>query len=263
MDYMVEGSVFNAEIIRGLKSDFFSISRKQEELSLGYLSKNFNHDRAKEFAHHGLLRRLKTIVRCIENIFHLVPPERHEPPSREGLSDAEINLQAFAFNVFGCLDNLAWIYAFESGLKDNNLRPLRDQWVGLRRENSQIRESLTPDFRSYLESMDSWFDHLQNYRHALAHRIPLYIPPYIVTAENENAFRILGDKMNEAIQKRDYEAWSRLSRAQDALGVFRPWIMHSFREEANPVWFHAQILADFNTIYEIGRKMLEELDRYK
>ena len=32
-------------------------------------------------------------------------------------------------------------------------------------------------------------------------------------------------------------------------------------EDARHVVFHAQLLADFNTIEELGRKMLEELDR--
>jgi hypothetical protein len=43
------------------------------------------------------------------------------------------------------------------------------------------------------------------------------------------------------------------------LGRFRPWIQHSFEEKAEPVVFYAQMLADFNTVDEIGRKMLDEL----
>ena len=36
---------------------------------------------------------------------------------------------------------------------------------------------------------------------------------------------------------------------------------HSFTENANRIVFHPQLLADFNTIDELGRKMLEELSR--
>jgi|TARA_Y100000294_G_scaffold10023_1_gene9432 hypothetical protein len=36
---------------------------------------------------------------------------------------------------------------------------------------------------------------------------------------------------------------------------------HSFTENAKSVVIHSQLLADFNKIEELGRKMLEELDR--
>lgn len=45
------------------------------------------------------------------------------------------------------------------------------------------------------------------------------------------------------------------------MGKFRPLIQHSFEEKAVPFVFHAQMLADFNTIEEVGRKMIEELKR--
>jgi hypothetical protein len=36
---------------------------------------------------------------------------------------------------------------------------------------------------------------------------------------------------------------------------------HSRTENAHPIAFHPQLLADFNTVDEFGRKMLEELGR--
>jgi hypothetical protein len=44
--------------------------------------------------------------------------------------------------------------------------------------------------------------------------------------------------------------------------VFSPVMTHSFGENTNHIVFHAQILADFNTVEELGRIMLEELDIY-
>ena len=52
-----------------------------------------------------------------------------------------------------------------------------------------------------------------------------------------------------------------MSAEQEKLAVFNPIMTHSFEEEAKIVVFHAQLIADFNTIEELGRKMLEELDR--
>lgn len=33
------------------------------------------------------------------------------------------------------------------------------------------------ELQAYLAEHDAWFEYLEDYRHALAHRIPLYIPP--------------------------------------------------------------------------------------
>jgi hypothetical protein len=52
--------------------------------------------------------------------------------------------------------------------------------IGLGKICRIVRRSLPPDFRSHLKSLDAWFDHLENFRHVLAHRIALYILPCVV-----------------------------------------------------------------------------------
>jgi hypothetical protein len=65
--------------------------------------------------------------------------------------------------------------------------------------------------------------------------------------------------MNAAMQRYDFKEHEKLSAAQKKLIFFRPWMTHSFSEKAKHVVFHPQLLADFNTIDELGRKMLDEL----
>jgi hypothetical protein len=69
-----------------------------------------------EYVRHGFLRRLGTLQRCIQNIYFAYPPERSDIPSRNECVDLAINLQSFIFNVFGCIDNLAWVWAIENEL---------------------------------------------------------------------------------------------------------------------------------------------------
>ncbi|MBI5119902.1 MAG: hypothetical protein HZA67_02780 [Rhodospirillales bacterium] len=231
------------------------------KLFVQYVHREYKSHRAEEFAREGFSRRLMTMLRCVERIFELLPPEETEPPEDDVRSDATINLQAFVFNVFGCADNLAWVWAFEKGRKHADGSEIPDRHIGLRKVNKSVRESFSSEFQIYLASRDDWFGYQENFRHALAHRIPLYIPPYIVTPENEGFYRKLGDQMNEAMRRKDHERWNQLSDEQDALGKFVPWMTHSFKEEAKLVPFHNQILNDYKTIDEIGWKMLEELDR--
>ena len=126
---------------------------------------------------------------------------------------------------------------------------------------ASVRATLSEDFRNYLKTLDAWFAHLTDLRHALAHRIPLYIPPYVIETKDEVAYKDFEIKMAEAAKKHDFTEYDRLSVEQLKLGRFRPWIQHSFEEKAKPVVFHAQMLADFNTVDELGRKVLEQFAR--
>ena len=112
-----------------------------------------------------------------------------------------------------------------------------------------------------MKGLDGWFLQIGNLRHALAHRIPLYIPPYVIQDADAAAYRDFEIKMTEAIKQQEFTEYDRLSIEQLKLGRFRPWVQHSFEEGAKPIVFHPQMLADFNTIDELGQKMIQELNR--
>ncbi len=252
---------FSQEDLQRLEEEYLTVSGKYARLLEAYLKRSYNDARAREHAQHGFSRRLKTLVRCIDNTFEILPPDRVDLPTSEELSDANINLQAFVFNVFGSVDNLARIWVCEKTLTKDNGSPIPNEWVGLGKKNKLVRDSFSPEFLEYLNGLDEWFDHLENFRHAVAHRIPLYVPPYVITEDKEAAYRDFEDRKTDALNRGALEDYDRLSAGQDALGVFTPVMTHSFEEDAKSVVFHRQILADFNTIEELGRKMLEELDR--
>lgn len=251
---------FSAEAVARLRAELQTVPGKQTALQAQYLHRRFRDDRAREFAHHGFVRRLKTLARCIERVFAIIPPEQQEPPERDNRSDAEVYIQASVLSTFAAADNLAWIWVAERNVTQANGNPLPEQWVGLRRANRAVRESMPATLRAYLVGLDRWFDELEGYRHGLAHRVPLYIPPYVVTFANEERHRTLEDGKMRALARGDVAEHERLRAEQTELEVFRAWMMHSFHEEAAPLVFHPQLLANFNTIEEMGRKLLEHLD---
>jgi hypothetical protein len=149
----------------------------------------------------------------------------------------------------------------EKGLTLPDGNELPRGWVGLRRVNEHIRTALSPELRSYLDGMEEWIGYMENYRHALAHRIPLYVPPFMVTPANTPAYQDLEQRMWEALRRGEVDEHGRLTAEQAKLTFFRPFMAHSFEEQKGIVTFHPQLLADFNTVEAIGRKVLEELDR--
>ncbi len=168
-------------------------------------------------------------------------------------------MQAFVFNTFGVLDNLAFIWVSEKNVRGGNGRPLPNARIGLTPDKAQVRASFSAPMQAYLSGLDPWFAYLGSFRHSLGHRIPLYIPPYCVTDANQAQYQLVGEQMNQALRRWDLEEHERLQAEQLALAFFRPWMQHSFEEAARPVIFHSQVLADFATIEELSLKLLEEL----
>jgi hypothetical protein len=246
---------FSPDAIKKLADGYRKVAPDAQKLAEAYYLYPYKIERAREFANHGFSRRLSTMVRCIEIVFDKLPPEREQIPTKEERLDATISIQAFMFNAFGSIDNLAWVWVSEKELDVYKLR------VGLGPNNIAVRKSLSSEFQEYLKGLDPWFAHLEDFRHALAHRISLYVPPYIITLDKETDYRDLEKRINESAGRGNFEEYNKLLAEQTALGVFRPWMLHSTVESPGYVPFHPQLIADFNTIEELGRKMIDELRR--
>lgn len=192
-------------------------------------------------------------------MFDLLPPELDAIPEHDTVVDATIAIQSFVLNTFGCLDNLAWIFVYEKGVTKPDGTALDPQSISL--GSKTVRAKFSKGFSAYIDSRDDWFKGIRDFRDALAHRIPLYIPPYIVTPDVVDEYNRLERDSGEALRGRKLGEYDRLQAEQKKLGRFRPWMTHSRTENAHSIAFHPQLLADFNTIDEFGRNMLEELAR--
>jgi hypothetical protein len=246
---------FSVEDVAKLTAEHAVIAEQYQALASAYVCHSYKDSRAREFATQGFSRRLKTLVRCIDIVFEKIPPTRNSLPSEDERTDAVIAIQAFVFNLFGSIDNLAWIWVHEKKVTNKDGLPLRPTLVGLGPRNVLVRDSLPATFRAYLDSLQQWFEHLEDYRHALAHRIPLYIPPYVVHPSNEQAYRDLIVRQDEALDRGAAEDYELLSIELTKVVKFRPWISHSFEERSTPVAFHPQLLVDFKTLVEISNMM--------
>ena len=252
---------FDATTLDQLGEEYVKVREKYERLLLKYLNLNLKNRTAAEYCTHGFLRRLATLKRCIENIFNISPAEKSDKLPNDDLLDLAINLQSFMFNVFGCLDNLAWIVLVKNNSKMKKIDRLRGTAVGLmsKEKNKNVIESFSQDFQDYLNASTKWYDeYLKEYRHALAHRIPLYIPPSCLNEKEFKQYESLEKRKVEARKQNNFQLVSQINEEQDRLGKFVPIMKHSFAENSRPVVFHAQILIDWNTIVDIAEKFLDE-----
>jgi hypothetical protein len=235
------------------------IQRKTNTLLLQFVGYKFTNQKAIEYAQHGFARRIQVLNRCIQNLFKIIPAGVVKIPKKERLHDATINLQAFFANAYGCIDNLAWIWVHERGLA----KKVKRGDVGLRKHNTKVRKTFSPELQAFLSSRDAWFKYLAEFRHALGHRVPPYIPPGCVRRRDAAAYNELQQRMNEAIATFRPGEYERLLEEQSKLYIFQPITTHSFNEATGTIRFHQQMLVDFLTVEELAFKMLDELKGYK
>lgn len=250
---------FSAEALQQMSAAREEIGGKYEDLLMKYVSLPLKNATAREYATQGFPRRLGVMAVCIHKVFSTLPPEKEEIPSRAQIFDATINLQAFLMNSFGCIDNLARIWVHEKPVTTARGKPLPKGEIGLAVHQARVRSSLSHEFQAYLETLDEWLTFIGNFRHALAHRIPLYIPPYAIRPDDEDAYKKFEEQMAEASRNGELAEYERLAAEQQKLARFIPWMHHSYTEGGKPAVFHPQLLADFHTIETLGLKMHAEL----
>src|SRR4029079_8316843 len=131
----------------------------------------------------------------------------------------------FVINIYGVSDNLAWIYILEKGI---TLQPSR---VGL--FNRETQKHLPQKVLDYLRSktIKEWHGkYAKDYRDALAHRIPLYVPPWTFTPAQGDKYRELEAMISEEMTKRNFVQVQKLTDEQDALRRICLTCLHSFSD---------------------------------
>ena len=240
-----------------IKSELALINSRYSNLTikLWKLYYRLKTEKAKEYLSHGVMRRLGTMMRSVKNVFTIFPIERIKLLSMNELSDVNINLHAFLVNIFGLLDNLAWVLIHEKQLaaKVDKMK------VGLYQKKTQ--EHLTKEFRRYLNSdgMKKWYaEYLKNYRDALSHRIPLYVPPKTLTSEQKSQVEQIENKIVDCYKScdLDMDMIEKLRKEQDSIGDICFLVSQAF-SESKSIILHAQLVADFNTIEEIVKEYCE------
>lgn len=203
---------YSPEALEELQEGLEAVHQKYAKLLIAYHNRKYANPLAAVMAMQGYCRRLRTLVHCIQAVFAKMPPASNAVPSDADRSECTVCVQAFVFNVFGCMDNLAHVWVKERGIKRSNGKEVPPLLIGLGAKCEDVRGSLSSEFQDYLGSdqMQTWFAYMEDYRHALAHRIPLYIPPHSVRESDAAAYKDLDEKMRDARLRFDMDEHDRL-----------------------------------------------------
>ena len=99
MNYDREAAASILETYAGITARFDDLYMRT--FSFGHQLKN---ERAREFIHHGVGRRLEMMKRSLDNVFRLFPVRRIKILKRQNRLDVEVSLHAFLINVYGALE---------------------------------------------------------------------------------------------------------------------------------------------------------------
>jgi hypothetical protein len=249
---------YSGEALKEIEAGYSELRLRYRELAIRVFSfvGRLENEQAREYMLHGVGRRLWLLQRCVDNMFRLFPASRVEKLSDDDRLDLEINLHAFLINTYGIIENIALAVAYENALVgDDCERKLNAKKVSL--FSRRFRRLLNPQLHSYLsgQTLGNWYrQYAKNYRDALAHRIPPYVPPAAVNDDEEQRFKNLEREMQA---ERDPSRIEALQQEQARLGTSNPLFVHSFSEKANFVYLHPQLIADFRTVEEMLNKTID------
>lgn len=252
-------SFYTGDQLKELAEKRENARKRYYDISEKCLLRAYKSERAQEFATHGFCRRLGMLHQAIEQVFLALPPEMDNPPEEDRIETATIALQSFVINTSGSLDNLAWVWVLEKNIRQRNGREISPLQVGFGPNHGDVLNSLPEELRLYVLSRSDWVEGLKGFRDSLAHRIPLYIPPYQVQEKDVAEFRRLDDEAHAALLRRNLIEEERLRHQQTHLKIFRPIMLHSLSEGWIP--FHVQMLVDFLTVDEYSTEVFKHLDR--
>lgn len=238
--------------LNALNSAFAGLQGRLDALATAYATYPYKTSAGTQYAHHGFLRQFSLMHHCVERVFEIIPPGVEEKPPDAILYDATAFIQSFVMNSFGALDNLAWAWISEKPLK------LRKREIGLGPKCNTVRRSFSKETRDFLTEYDGWFGDLIDFRDPLAHRISLYIPPWIVSLKDEGAHEALEARKRDVS---DIEEYDRLIAEQKKLERFHPVMQHALDDGKPPVPFHFRMVNDFRTVEEIAERVMGELQR--
>lgn len=252
---MSKSSMYSKEDISNFNNKLIFLKSDKAKLANRIISFQLN-EAATNYAFHGFLRRMTTLAHCIEKIFNICPPNTLSM-KKDDISDTTIFLQAFVFNAFGAVDNLCHV------LNAQLLLVIPNGKVGFGKKYQNFREKMSDDFNQKTEKFENWFSYLSDYRHALAHRIPLYIPPLYIVNEDADEYRSLDSLWHEAVISDKHELADELNEKMNKLGSFQPFMVHSFREKHPHISFHMQIIEDWTLICDLCNLVFDEIQNRK
>jgi hypothetical protein len=145
---------FSAKRIAELNAGRDEVKRQFRDLRDRLHTRTYKTNRGAEFAKHGLCRRLDTLVRVIDQVFNLLPPEQDEIPLRDKVLDASMAIHAFVMNAFGSIfgTHLPTAYRYTFPHTRSRRKTSRSTINSTRRNGKSLQKAIRRSTKSWKRS---------------------------------------------------------------------------------------------------------------
>lgn len=222
-----------------------------------------------EAYHHlvfGAGRRSKMIWVAFRELFGIIQPDRKQPLPHDQVAEAARALNDIYIHMRGMLDNFAWTIAQLFG--DDDLKSLHQNDIGFFARKFRRNGSIS-DFIDITEPFSDWEREIKERRDPIAHRIPLSVPPSILTADDHELYAEKQREWSEANagmlalmqsggSMEEIDAASShgkaLFRELDNIGTFVPIIIHN--PDDGGVKIYPTVPEDMGKLVNLSRQLL-------
>jgi hypothetical protein len=188
------------------------------------------------FLRYGAGRRLSAIWYSYRSIIHIAHAERTDPLTSDEAHEVNKDINLIYMHLRGVLDNFAWAYCYEKEPKLLKNKKGQDRkLIGLFNPE-MVQESENPDFWKLIFEHHQWAKELSDKRDPVAHRIPLYVIPSVITKKEEAIYAELEKEQSRAIQELNLDNWEQLIAKQRSIGTLPLLFAHDPSDKLIPIY---------------------------
>jgi hypothetical protein len=203
---------------------------------------------ARYYLLHGAGRRFDVTFRAYQKIISIAYDKRSAPLSQDEQIALSQAINITYMNIPGILDNFAWCLIYERQPELADKIPKNN--VGLFSEKFRKQFDAFTEVEKEIKVHDLWQQEVKERRDPVAHRIPLYVPPSLVTQEEAKAYSAVYNRFSDSLNNLKLDEADVALKQMDSIGTFLPCFVH--HPEEPPIPIYPTIPADVSHLIRIA-----------
>ena len=209
---------------------------------------SLSNQEAAYYMRYGGGRRMGMIFHGYNEIVWNAPVDRTKSLSRDEQHSLSGAINNIYMHLFGALDNFVLSILHEKET---------DAAAGLTPQQIYLFSPALGSLDAFrilhgeLDGLRQWFRDAKTRRNPVAHRIPFYIGPAVLSNEDADLYRGLDTQFYDAIKNMDFQLADEIDQRKDELGRFAPYFIHHPGEGA--ISIYPTLPTDIANLIRIGR----------
>lgn len=232
--------------------------------SITFVKRNaFTNTHARRHFNEGLVRRQYMLQSSRLFLDQHCGKSRKEPLSPYEATDCAIHINAYYLNLRGALDNLAWVLQYEWQLLTGITEDEKNERNAINLCGKKFLcalKSRHSNLEFLIDQQKGWVNELAELRDPAAHRVPIYVPPSVITpsAQLKN-FRLIEAEADAAPAERADRSISEIYREAQSVADFMPVMVISTSRGLKLRSISEQIGSDHDKYLKIASAVADAL----